>query len=158
MAGGRSGAPGRAGRGFSLIELVVFIVVVGVGLAGTLAVFNVAVKGSADPMVRKQALAIAEQMLEEITLQPFGPNPGTCNYNNRANCDDLQDYHGFSATGIRDIHGALVSGLGDYSLSVAVVTTPDLAPVPAPQARRITVTVTGRGESVTLIGYRTNYD
>ena len=57
--------------GLSLIELLVFIVVVGVALAGVLAAINVAARGSADPMVRKQALAAAESLLEEIEQQPF---------------------------------------------------------------------------------------
>jgi MSHA pilin protein MshD len=55
----------------SLIELLVFIVVVGVALAGVLSAINIGTRGSADPMVRKQALAAAESLLEEIELQPF---------------------------------------------------------------------------------------
>jgi len=63
--------PKSAERGLSLIELIVFIVVVSVGLAGVLMAINKGVGGSADPMVRKQALAAAESLLEEIELQPF---------------------------------------------------------------------------------------
>jgi MSHA pilin protein MshD len=58
-------------RGLTLIELIVFIVIVSVGLVGLLSVFNVAVRGSADPMIRKQMLSIAEALLEEVELQPF---------------------------------------------------------------------------------------
>lgn len=57
--------------GLTLIELILFIVVVGVGLAGILAAYNLVVRSSADPMVRKQALAIAESLLLEIEQQPF---------------------------------------------------------------------------------------
>ena len=60
-----------AEQGLSLIELIVFIVVVGIGLAGVLMAINMGVQHSADPMVRKQALAAAESLLEEIELQPF---------------------------------------------------------------------------------------
>lgn len=61
----------RRQRGLTLIELIVFIVIVSVALVGVLAVLNVTTKASADPMVRKQALAVAESILEEVMLQPF---------------------------------------------------------------------------------------
>ena len=57
--------------GISLVEVIVFIVVVGVALAGVLGALNVATRYSADPLVQKQALAIAEALLEEIELMPF---------------------------------------------------------------------------------------
>lgn len=60
-----------AQAGISLIELIMFIVIVSVGLAGILSVMNVTTRASADPMLRKQAIAIAESLLEEIELQPF---------------------------------------------------------------------------------------
>jgi MSHA pilin protein MshD len=75
----------RRSRGFSLIELIVFIVVVGVGLAGVLAVLNFTVRNSADPMLRKNMLSIAETLMEEVQLQPFtycdptDPNAATAN-------------------------------------------------------------------------------
>ncbi|MCK9381251.1 MAG: type II secretion system GspH family protein [Sulfuritalea sp.] len=61
----------RRQRGLTLVELIVFIVIVSVALAGVLTVFSVTVKSSADPMIRKQMLAIAEAVLEEVMLQPF---------------------------------------------------------------------------------------
>ncbi|MDK9703317.1 MAG: type II secretion system GspH family protein [Sulfuritalea sp.] len=61
----------RRQRGLTLIELVVFIIIVGVALAGVLTVLNVTAKSSADPLIRKQMLAIAEALLEEVQLQSF---------------------------------------------------------------------------------------
>lgn len=58
-------------RGVSLVELVVFIVVVGVAVIGVLAAMRLSTAASADPMIQKQALAIAEALLEEVQLQPF---------------------------------------------------------------------------------------
>ncbi len=58
-------------RGFTLIELIIFIVVVSSALAGVLLVLNNTVKSSADPMIRKQLLAIAEGVLEEVRMQAF---------------------------------------------------------------------------------------
>lgn len=64
-------AASRRLRGFTLIELIMFILIVSVGLVGILSVINLAVFHSADPMVRKQMLAIAESLLEEVEMQPF---------------------------------------------------------------------------------------
>lgn len=60
----------RRQHGLTMIELIFFIVVVGVGLAGILQVLNVATAASADPVVNKQMLAVAESVLEEVRLQP----------------------------------------------------------------------------------------
>ena len=61
----------RRELGLSFIELLMFIIVVGVCLAGVLTAINMGVHHSADPMIRKQVLAAAESLLEEIELQPF---------------------------------------------------------------------------------------
>ena len=45
--------------------------IVSVALAGILLVMRVTGKASADPLSHKQALAIAESMLEEVELMPF---------------------------------------------------------------------------------------
>lgn len=58
-------------RGLSLIELVMAIMIISVSVAGVLMVFGNTVRNSADPMVRKQAVAIAESMLNEVLAQPF---------------------------------------------------------------------------------------
>lgn len=57
--------------GVTLIELVMFIVIVGIAVAGILLVYTNTVRYSADPVIRKQMLAIAEAMLEETALMPF---------------------------------------------------------------------------------------
>jgi Tfp pilus assembly protein PilV len=61
----------RKSLGLSLVELVMFIVIVGAAVAGIIGVINVTTRGSVDPMIHKQALAIAEAMMEEVRLQPF---------------------------------------------------------------------------------------
>ena len=47
-------------RGFSLVETAIFIAVVGIGLAGVLLAITTATRDSVDPLIRKQAVAIAE--------------------------------------------------------------------------------------------------
>lgn len=58
-------------RGATLIELIMFMVIIGVGLAGILGVMNLTTRASADPLIQKQALAIAEAYLEEVLAAPF---------------------------------------------------------------------------------------
>lgn len=58
-------------RGISLVELIMFIVIVSIALAGILLVMDTVTKGSADPLIHKQSLAIAESLLEEVELMPF---------------------------------------------------------------------------------------
>lgn len=58
-------------RGVNFIELIIFIVIVSIAVAGILLVMNNTTKRSADPQVRKQALEIAESLLEEIELAKF---------------------------------------------------------------------------------------
>lgn len=66
----RGRLPSQA-RGMTLIELLVFIVVVSVGLLGILSVINYVTRSNTDPLVQKQCLAIAEALLEEVEMQPF---------------------------------------------------------------------------------------
>ena len=63
-----SRCPSRtAQRGLTFIELLFFIVIVSAGLAGILTVLNVTTSRSADPMVRKQMLAVAEHIEGQLT-------------------------------------------------------------------------------------------
>lgn len=58
-------------RGLSLVELIAFIVIVSIAVVGILQLFSIGTKSSADPLVRKQALTIAESLLEEVELARF---------------------------------------------------------------------------------------
>ena len=143
-------------RGFTLIELIIFIVIVGVAMAGILSVFNTSVKSSADPMVRKQTIAIAESLLEEILqkeyVNPSGGNTGST----RALFDDVDQYAGYSTSGgMVDVSGTAVTGLGSYNISPAV--TVSTATLGSLSVKKITVSVTGPGGTISLSGYRGNY-
>ncbi|QJE02653.1 type II secretion system protein [Massilia forsythiae] len=61
----------RRQRGVTLVELIIFIVIIGVALTGILAVMNLTTQRSADPVRRKQALILAEGLLEEVELAKF---------------------------------------------------------------------------------------
>jgi MSHA pilin protein MshD len=147
---------GRA-RGFTLIELLIFIVIVGVGLAGILSVMDTVVKSSADPMVRKQTLAAAQSLLEEIVLKDYANPPEGYSGTSRAQFDDVDDYAGYSTSaGIVDLDGVPVAGLGNYNVSPAVSVQSTVA-LTGVAAKRITVSVTGPGAVVSLSGYRSSY-
>ena len=61
----------KSNRGFSLVELVVFIVIVTTAIAGVVGALSWMSGHSADPLARKQALAIAESLMQEIQQMPF---------------------------------------------------------------------------------------
>jgi MSHA pilin protein MshD len=66
-----SRARARRQRGVTMIELIIFMVIIGAALAGILGVMSLTTKNSADPVRRKQALILAEGLLEEVELAKF---------------------------------------------------------------------------------------
>jgi MSHA pilin protein MshD len=76
--------------GATLIELVVFIVIVGVAATGLLVALGVTARTSADPLIHKQALAIAEAFIQEVQLMPFSycdpDDPNAATALNQASC------------------------------------------------------------------------
>ena len=143
-------------RGFTLIELIVAMVVISVALAGILSVITLTTRHSADPVLRRQSIAIAESYLEEISLKSFNDPDGGVEAG-RALFDDVSDYNGLNDVGARDQNDNLIDGLGGYSVAVAVQAT-NFGPAGSTVAGlRIDVTVTDpAGERLTLTGFRTN--
>jgi MSHA pilin protein MshD len=136
-------------HGFTLIEVIIFIVVVGAGLAGILSVSTNVVKSSADPMVRKQAMALADSILEETLQKAYQDPDGASGETTRATMDDVDDYNGKDQTLFVD----WPSTLSTYTVAIAVAPTT----LGAIAAKKVTVTVTGGSNQVVITGYRTNY-
>lgn len=155
-----------AQRGISLVELIMFIVIVSIALAGILLVMNVTTKGSADPLIHKQALAAAESLLEEIQLQDFSPPSGvnatgTVTQGDRASAYHIvNEYHTFATSGIFSVADAAAASavLANYDARVTVEPAA-LGDISASgSAVLITVTVTDpQGNDLQISGYRTDY-
>ena len=159
LTGRAKGRPRRArpgpARGFTLPEAILAIVVIGVGLAGLLLAFSTVARNSAVPVLRKQMLAAAQEMMEEISLKPYAvaanAAPAGCA---RDTYNDITDYNGYSATGLCTVDGVLIPALAGFSISASVVAG-TLFGVAA--AKTITVTVSQGGNSLSLQGWRTDY-
>jgi len=174
-------------RGISLIELIMFIVIISVALTGILLVMNIVTRSSADPLVHKQALAIAESLLEEVELMPFtfcdpddasavtaqsavvggtgcattvetmGPEAGEARGSTTTPFDNVNDYNGLNMAAGSVTDITGGAAVGGYAANIAV-TNAALGAVPAGESLLITVTVTGPdGLPVVLDGYRTRY-
>lgn len=173
-------------RGVTLIELIMFIVIVSVALVGVLTVFNVTTRSSADPMIRKQMLAIAEAVLDEVQSQPFTwcdpDDPAATTATGAGGCTAAPNgaAEGIGAetvTGNTDARLSATSpfdNVSDYD-GAAITTTITGTPMPAgfsaavtvaqaalstiaaADALLITVTVTRGGDSVVLEGYRARH-
>lgn len=170
-------------QGISLIEMIMFIIIVSIGVVALLVVFSTTVRKSADPMIQKQMLAIAEALLEEVEAKPFtycdptdanattatssagcattpeamGPEAGETRSGATA-FNNVNDYGpSLVISPITDIAGNAISGLGGYSATIAVAASA-LNGIAATDALQITVTVTGPGnKTLTLQGHRTRY-
>lgn len=157
-------------RGLSLVELIIFIVVVSVGVVGILGVFNLAVRGSGDPLVQKQAQALADGLLEEVMLGLFaycdGADPNVYYATSAALCttpdsfgpeagetrpydtvlDYVSGYNTATAIAATDMSGTIAAPSG-YTATVTVDNTLALPGVAVGNALRIRVAVTGPGQT-----------
>ena len=170
--------------GISLIELVIYIVIVGLAVTGVLLVMNITTQTSADPMLRKQALAAAESLLEEIELQPFtyclptDPKalialdasqctggvagsedtlPASPRVSSPRNANNVSDYSNFTMSPIVDISGTAIGGLANYTASVAITQAGATFSLPATDVLQINVRVVSGPTDITVTGYRFRY-
>jgi len=160
--------------GFTLIELILTITIVGVALAGVATVFVTTTRHSADPAVQQQAQFIAEAYLEEILRQKFFdpdedkvcPSPEA---GGRSSYDNVCDYSGILNQAPANAFGGPIPALSNYKVTVTV-TRGDAATVSLNgvtnntathlyRVMRVDVSVSGpNNSSASLSGYRTNYN
>ncbi len=143
-------------HGFTFVELVISLVVIGLAVSGVLLIYTTTVTRSADPLVRQQALAIAEAYVEEIVSRHYGDPDGADGEAARAEFDDVNDYDALSGAPTRpDGSTAGLAALADYTVDVSVS---DGSAALGVTAWRVDVTVTHTsGVSVSLWSYRASY-
>lgn len=156
----------RRQRGATLIEVVIFIVILSIALASIMNLLTLAVSRSGDPMVLRQSLAIGESLLQEVMAQPFttldldggangiGPEAGETRGSASAPFDHVDDYHGLTLNGVTAADGSAISGLANYNASVSVEAV-SVGGIPSSDGLVVRVTVTGPDNVPVLVaGYR----
>ena len=143
-------------HGISLIELTLFVVIVSVAMAGIMLVLNTTTGYSADSLIHKQALTIAESLLEEIEQKNFTHDATPL----RQNFNDIFDYNALNPANATYANSSLpVSGLENYRVGVGVTSGVTALPaIPVASVALITVTVTEPGgQTIEMTGYKVNH-
>ncbi|MCW8917315.1 MAG: type II secretion system GspH family protein [Gammaproteobacteria bacterium] len=123
-------------RGFTLVELVLFIVIVGIAVAAIGAQFMQNVQHSAEPLLRQKAIAVANSHMDALQGLPFAT---------------ISSYSDSTISGFTvDI---------TVSSSSAWSATSHAESIPAADAKKIDVAVAiaATGESLSFTLYRTNH-
>jgi MSHA pilin protein MshD len=183
----RAGCSRPFERGLTLIELLVFIVIIGIAANAMLAVFANLTRTSAGLLPDKQAQAIANSMMQEILAQPYtfcdpdAPNASTATAATSAQCgvnrvenigpenvpapvetrSGVRPFDNVNDYNLFNTTANTLSGLpaqAGYIVQVAVQSAGLIAGVPATETLRVTVTVTPpTGAPVNLDGVRFRY-
>jgi len=152
----------RRQSAFTLIEIIVTLVVIGVSATALLSVFTNMVGGSADPAIQQQAATIAEAYMEEIRLRAFNdPQGGETGTDEgeagRADYDDVKDYRSLAVGPAATQLGNPIAALAAYMVDVDV-TDAGLNGIAAADSLRVDVTVSHPAiDDIVISGYRTRY-
>ena len=140
--------------GVSLVEMIVFIVVVSIALLALVGVYNQAMVNNADPIIRVRALEAAQSKLDEILALKYDENTPTggipacnsgvptsvaCNNSTDNNMNDVDDFNGWSDT-----------PYNGYTRTVSVTTNNNIKLI------QVRVT-TPSGETILLAAERANF-
>jgi len=169
--------------GFTLIELVVFIVVLAVGLTGTVLVINQTVANAPKAMMHIRAMEIAQAYLDEISTKRFDENTGqgglpVCDSptpvapitpcsnvmgpegsETRNIFNDVDDYHGTNDSPPVDASGITNADYVGYGVQISIsYAGNDLALANNRFAKRINLVITSPfGDQIPVSYYRTNF-
>ncbi|MEH6448591.1 MAG: prepilin-type N-terminal cleavage/methylation domain-containing protein [Oleispira sp.] len=142
-------------QGFSLIELVITIVVLGIALSALTSSLFTGIGRNADPLWQSKASQLSQAYLDEILSMRFaetsplgGGAIGTCaiagsevDETSRSLYDDVDDYHGLTETaGFLDT--TTVSGYSGYAVSIEVTCVEQGNLAPFAKSKLIALTIT----------------
>ena len=162
----------KAGQsGATLIELVMTIVIIGVAVAGVVGSFSLVSGRSANSLFQTRAVELGQFYMDEILAQkydeatPVGgvPPVSGCTINaeegsNRSAYDDVDDYDAINSAPPQTADGTSLSGYDGFEVSVSVVCAGGEVGLPASDAKRIDLSITGPADSeFSLSAYRANF-
>lgn len=148
--------------GATLIELVVFIVVISIALVALLSVYQQSVTKSVDPIVRVRLLELAQSQLDVVLAQQYDaatPPGGVPACGSQMPPGRPPGPPCTGSGGVSSFDGQTDTPYPGYSRNVSVTFAgTELGLGNNDQAKRITVVASSpNGESVTLTAYRTNF-
>jgi prepilin-type N-terminal cleavage/methylation domain-containing protein len=122
-------------KGFTLIEVVLAIFIIGVALVTLLSMFSLGLRGDVFAREMTAATTLAQEMMEEIKSKEFveceegvtpdfgpeTPEPAIETAADRTSYDDVDDYDGWSRNPPEDIAGNPLSDFSVFTRSVVVV-------------------------------------
>lgn len=162
----------RRQRGVTLTEVIVSIVIISVALSAILRTLAYLTAQMGNPMIRRQSVAAAQQLIQEIDAVPYhqkdpynptgpndavGPETGEARFGGSLPFDNPNDYAGYAETGIFTPSGVAVAGLGSYNAAVTAQQQ-SVGNIPASDGLLVTVNVTApNGETVSVSSFRAMY-
>jgi len=153
------GAKKTCQKGVSLIEMIVFIIVIGIASSALFATYTYSLMHNTDPLIQVRALELAQARLDEVLALKYDANTPTggipacntptgvaCNNTPDANMNDVDDFHNVSDT-----------PYAGYNRRVTVTTTNNEKLITVTVTGPITATSAPRNWSVTLAAFRANF-
>ena len=118
----------RRSAGVTLVELIIAMVIIAAALGGLVAAFSTGNRASVDPLILQQKVAIAESLMGEILLRPYGLDSTLPTPNVRDTFVDVRDFDGYgkNLSGIRDAKNNPIPGLESYNVLVSVPMADDI--------------------------------
>lgn len=153
-------------NGFTLIELVVTIVVLGIGVSAIVGLMSVNTARGVNPLIDGRLMHVGKAYMDEIRHKRFAetmvPAPG-CAINREEGSwpgfDDVDDYHGVDDSPPRTQTSTWMAQFSTVRVRVTVSCAGADIGLPQSGAKKITVLVTdSSGASQVYSVYRSLYD